>query len=257
MSCIFCGGTPTTKEHVFPRWLNRYLSSQRQQLEQTRYGEGEFDITRPSVGLDFTVRKVCDSCNSGWMSSLESETIGILNPLISGLDLQLLSLKIQRQIALWGVKTAMVLDHTQVAPVLPSAQLARLRSHRVIPGNTRVWLGACDELYPLVTSYTIRIDLENRQDPGVLQPGGFYCPMKIGHLCLYVYFTPADVTIQYPPRYGATVARIWPRRGSSLPWPPPVRPGDGEEFEYFANIFWRELAVFTQGHARELGLRES
>jgi hypothetical protein len=257
MPCIFCGSTPTTKEHVFPRWLNRYLSSQHQQLEQARYGEGAFDITRQSVGLDFTVRKVCDSCNSGWMSSLESEMINILHPIISGLDLRLLPLKSQRQIALWGVKTAMVLDNTQVAPVLPSAQLARMRSHHAIPRNTRVWLGACNELYPLVTSYTVRIDLENRQNPDILHSGGFYSPMKIGHLCLYVYFTPADVTIQYPPRYRAAVARIWPRRGSSLPWPPPVRAGDGEEFEDFSDIFWRELALFTSSEASKLGLKES
>lgn len=178
-------------------------------------------------------------------------------PLISGIDLQLLPLTSQRQLALWAVKTAMVLEHAQVAPVLPSTQLTRMRSHRAIPGNTRVWLGACDELYPLVTSYTIRIDLENRQNPGVLHPGGFYAPMKSDMFaCMFISL---PQTLQYNillARYGAAVARIWPRRGSSLPWPPPVRPSDGEEFEYFASIFWQELAIFTPAKARELRLKE-
>lgn len=256
MPCVFCGSTPTTKEHVFPRWLNRYLPSQHQQLEQARYGEGAFDITRSSVGFDFTVRKVCDSCNSGWMSRLENETIDVLHPMISGLALQLLSLKTQRQIAVWAVKTAMMLDNTQVAPILPSVQLQRMRSHRAIPRNTRVWLGACNELYPLVTCHTVRIELGNRKNPGVLHTGGFYSPLKIGHLCLYVYFTPVDVTIQYPALYHAAVARLWPPRGSSLPWPPPVRSTDGEKFERFADTFWRDLALFSPSEAERLGLKE-
>src|SRR5690242_14854507 len=24
MACAFCGGNPTTNEHIFPRWLERY-----------------------------------------------------------------------------------------------------------------------------------------------------------------------------------------------------------------------------------------
>ncbi|MFD9467199.1 hypothetical protein [Streptomyces sp. NPDC060027] len=65
MSCVFCGGSPVTKEHVFPQWLNQYLPPGRQQTEQARYGAGAFDVTRQSMGLDFTVKKVCAPCNKG------------------------------------------------------------------------------------------------------------------------------------------------------------------------------------------------
>jgi hypothetical protein len=254
--CVFCGRSPDTKEHIFPRWLDRYLpNGRRQELEQARYGTGGYDITRSSVGLDFTVRKVCARCNGGWMSALEADSIDVLDPLITRLDLRLVSLQHQRQIAVWAVKTAMMLDQTQPVPLLPQPQLARMRTHRAIPGGTRVWIGACDELFPLVTSHTAQMELEKLDEPAAAWPAGFYAPMKIGHLCLYVYFSGADVVVQHP--YRMAIARIWPRRGSSLPWPPPVRPTDGDSFESFADTLWRELALFGPDRARHFGLRET
>jgi hypothetical protein len=116
MPCVFCGRSPVTNEHIFPRWLNRYLGADRRQqleLEQARYGEGGFDRVYPSLGINFRIRKVCAQCNNGWIANLEAESIDVLDPLIGGLDLQLVSLRQQRQIALWATKTAMVMDHTQ------------------------------------------------------------------------------------------------------------------------------------------------
>lgn len=258
MPCIFCGRSAVTNEHVFPRWLDRYLPPGRQQqLEQARYGRSGFDITRPSVGLDFRVRKVCGPCNNGWMSLLEEDSMEALHPLISGLDLQLVNLRRQRQIALWATKTAMIADQTQDEPLLPGAQLARMRTHRAIPGTTRVWVGASEELQPLVTSTTVRIELENLDDPEAPWPLGFYAAMKIGHLCLYVYFPGADVVVQHPPGYHTALARIWPRRRSGLPWPPPARPRNSESFERLADDLWRSLRLFVPERARELNLRES
>ena len=43
--------------------------------------------------------------------------------------------------------------------VLSPHQLRRMRSHRAIPGGTRVWLGSCREHNPTVTSHTLRGDL--------------------------------------------------------------------------------------------------
>ncbi|MEK8146667.1 hypothetical protein NKH18_51540 [Streptomyces sp. M10(2022)] len=91
MSCVFCGGSPVTKEHIFPQWLNEYLLPGRQQTEQARYGEGAYDKTRQSVGLDFTVKKVCASCNNGWMSQLEVASKDALAPLITRQDPDLIS----------------------------------------------------------------------------------------------------------------------------------------------------------------------
>jgi hypothetical protein len=191
------------------------------------------------------------------MSLLEGDSMDALHPLISSLELQLINLRRQRQIALWATKTAMIADQTQSEPLLPGLQLARMRTHRAIPGTTRVWMGACEELQPLVTCNTVRIELENLVDPKAPWRVGFYVSMKIGHLCLYVYFPGGDVVVQHPPVYHTALARIWPRRGSGLPWPPPVRPRNSDSFERLADDLWRSLRLFVPDRARELNLRES
>ncbi len=258
MPCVFCNGTPVTKEHIFPQWLNRYFPpSEIQTFEQARYGPRAYHISRQSIGLDFCVRKVCSKCNNGWMSALETTSIPVLDPLISNLDLKFLSLHNQRQVALWAAKTAMMLDITQDRPILPKEKLARMRSHKAIPGGTRVWLGACAELYPLVTGLTVRIDTVNVNDRDESLPTGFYAPIKIGHKCLYVYFPMMDVVIQHPPPYGMALARIWPRRASDLPWPPPIQPPNGEMFEEFADDLHKAWRVFEPSHAQIYDIKES
>lgn len=258
MPCVFCGSSPVTNEHVFPRWLNRYLpSDRRQQLEQARYGEDGFDFERPSIGLDFRVRKVCTACNSGWMARLEDESIPILDPLIRGLELQIVTRRQQRAIAVWATKTAMMCDLTQAQPLLRVDQRRRMRTHRAIPGSTRVWLGACRELNPIVINQTVRIDMTNLDSPSTPFPDGFYAPIKIGHLCLYVYFAQTDVVVRHLPIYHLGLARIWPRRGGDIAWPPPGMPTDGREFEVFADAFQRELLVYSRDLAAQHGLGES
>jgi hypothetical protein len=258
VACVFCGGRPTTNEHVFPRWLERFLPADRRQvLELARYGEGRYDVAVNKVGLEIRVNKVCAECNNGWMSQLEAASIDVLTPLIEGLDdLQLLSLAEQRQIALWATKTAMMTDQTQADPLLTYAQRSRLRTHRAIPGGTRVWIGACGELNPIVTSTTVRSELRRLDDPDAPRPIGFYSPMKIGHLCLYTFFPQADVVIQHPGIFRTATARLWPRRSSGLPVPAPVRPRTGIEFEEFAAALFDAMLIYTTDHASQYGIRE-
>ena len=255
MACAFCGRTPTTNEHIFPRWLERYLpADRRQQREVARYGKGGFDISHPVIGLDFRVNRVCAPCNNGWLSALEEESIPVLHTLIKGLELRLLNPREQRQIALWAVKTAMLTDLTQADPVLGFNLRSRLRTHRAVPAGTRVWLGACGKLNPIVTSLTVRTEL--RPEGGGEAIVGFYSPMKIGHLCLYVYFPMVDVVVQVPNPYPGGLVRIWRRRHGDVPWPGFLIPPDGPAFEIYADRLWRGLIVLRPDSAREQGVRE-
>ena len=256
MACVFCDRSPVTNEHVFPRWLDRYLTSgERQQLEQTRYGQGGFDTTRASRGLDFRVKKVCAACNNGWMSQLERDSMGALDSLIRDTAIEEITLKRQRQIALWATKTAMMADLTQSAPILTRTQRRRMRTHGAIPGGTLVWMGSCGETYPLVTSHTVRIELEDTNQPDTVRQTRFFCSMKIGHLCLYIYFAPPGFVVRHRPEHYMCMARIWPRRASGLPFPPPIRPADGPAFEEYSDDLWESFQIFTPEEAEAYGLR--
>ena len=258
MPCVFCGRSPLTNEHVFPRWLNRYLpQDRRQQIEISRYGQNGYDIVHPSIGIDIRVRKVCAECNSGWMSKLEADSIPVLEPLVSTTALQLVSVREQRQIALWATKTAMMADLTQAEPLILANARRRLRTHHAIPGGTRIWLGACGELYPIATSHTVRLELERLDNPSAPREIGFYVPLKIGHMCLYVYFPGVDVVVRHPPEYHLSLARIWPRRSSNIAWPPPLIPQDGVAFEQFSDDFWRSFTMLPREIATAHDVRDS
>jgi hypothetical protein len=239
---------------MFPRWLNQHLSGDgRQQLEQARYGENGFDFERPSVGLDFRVNSVCATCNNGWMSDLEGTSRPYLEPLITGLASQWISVEAQYQIALWATKTAMMVDQTQAKPLIPDAALANFGENLAIPPYTHIWLGACESKTPLVTTLTVRIELEQIDAPAKPWPISFYCPMKVGHLCLYLYFPPIPVFMRHPSMFHLFLGRIWPARTDDLGWSPPVRLSDGPRFEEFADLFWRELQMSTPEQARAQG----
>jgi len=66
MPCAFCGASPTTREHIFPRWFERYLPpDRRQRREVARYGEGGFDIQHPVIGLDALTASVLRATTGG------------------------------------------------------------------------------------------------------------------------------------------------------------------------------------------------
>jgi hypothetical protein len=257
--CVFCGGSPTTNEHVFPRRLERFLpEGRRQTIELTRYGTGGYDRSLDAVGLAIRVNRVCATCNNGWMARLEERSIPVLTPLIEGFDgVELLSPRDQRQLALWAVKTAMVTDLTQAQPLLRPDQRRRLRTHGAIPGNARVWIGACDELYPIATAITIRSELQHNLIPGASRIVGFFTPLKIGRLCLYVLFPQTEVVIRQRGRFLLSTARIWPRRYGDLPVPPPLRPATGQAWEIFARAFYDGMLVTDSTDARQRGIRDT
>lgn len=138
--CVFCGGAPVTKEHVWPQWISGLLD---------RWGP--FKITRMddpmrwAPALDIQVRRVCGSCNSGWMSDLETRAQPVLEPLILAKpDTRLLSPAEQRILASWAMKTtlmAALIESSTAA--FPAAEYERFLKKRLQPSkSTCIWLGA-------------------------------------------------------------------------------------------------------------------
>jgi len=66
-----------------------------------------------------------------------------------------------------------------------------------------------------------------------------------------------NVVIQHAREFHLSVARIWPRHSSDLPFPPPAQPQNGEAFEAFADALGESLYLYTPEQAAEHGLKES
>jgi hypothetical protein len=92
--CVFCGGTPATKGHIWPEWFDRYLpekASHHQELvgeiltfESKADGPTPRKITRQGHAGSRKPRNTCTKCNGGWMSRLEQSNIVRMSALILG-----------------------------------------------------------------------------------------------------------------------------------------------------------------------------
>lgn len=84
--CIFCGNSPTSREHVFPEWVVAELMKDprglpRWTLYTQRSGEHRWNTNKP---LDIVVRTVCKRCNETWMSDIEKAAQPHLIPMFAG-----------------------------------------------------------------------------------------------------------------------------------------------------------------------------
>jgi len=113
-----------------------------------RYGQPQIIIPDPEI----TVKSVCGQCNNGWMSDLETVNIPIIGSMFNDLSITL-NHDMQRKVAEWTVKTAMVLDSTRPkaagARFYRKSDCAAMRESLTMPQHTRVWIGRSDEKHVL------------------------------------------------------------------------------------------------------------
>jgi hypothetical protein len=109
-SCVFCGATPLTKEHVLPQWLRDALGVSQLRVRYIRHTR---DTLRHHDGPAFLeqVRVVCATCNNGWMNDLEESVRQFLPTLITGRQV-LIEEAEQRALARWSLKTMLMYQYT-------------------------------------------------------------------------------------------------------------------------------------------------
>ncbi len=72
--CVFCGGTKLSKEHIFAQWLLKELNIYEKTVEQTHVNVFGSPMSNRKHAFSRLVNGlVCEECNNGWMSQLESE----------------------------------------------------------------------------------------------------------------------------------------------------------------------------------------
>jgi hypothetical protein len=172
--CIFCGGTPISKEHVFAEWMHPYLPDTkdprkkgRHVLSATRRSfDGKVSFVEPSSGqLDRpgdlkskSLKIVCESCNNRWMSVLQKVAKPVLLPFILGKWVKMNPAE-QRILAAWITMFTMVAEKTNEGiETITKAQRKTFKDQkeaRTPPNNWLIWIFSHhDEENPL--SFWIR-----------------------------------------------------------------------------------------------------
>jgi hypothetical protein len=121
--CVFCGGTPLSKEDVWPTWIGVDLGKAPVLLEATSRNAADepHTVIRIRPGMSYTARRrrVCEDCNNGWMSRLEDQAAPLLKRMFAESIVLQLTVAQQTLLANWVFKTALMLQFVNVGRVIP------------------------------------------------------------------------------------------------------------------------------------------
>jgi hypothetical protein len=95
--CIFCNEPGVTETHIFPDWLNRFLSGFTDRTLSFRH-EGD-PLEEEPIASDIKQKQgslfsqkphlACDVCNNGWMNEFEDEVLKFIKPILRGEEVAL------------------------------------------------------------------------------------------------------------------------------------------------------------------------
>ena len=148
--CIFCGRHGNkSKEHFYPEWLREFIATDgvhNSATTVTQLGNAPKVLTGSSRRQGHLITKkfrvVCESCNNGWMSQIESAVKPILLAGVHGVELSLDREK-QRNLAAWVCLKAMVCEHSDAKLAsTPFVDRHAFYNDRLIPEYFRLYIGA-------------------------------------------------------------------------------------------------------------------
>ena len=140
--CVFCGSSKNiSREHIFSDWLSQKFAKGTKGNNEVR---GD-DLSRNWQGSIFQdkIKIVCEKCNNGWMSDIETRASKLLSPLIFEHRPASYSRDEQAIIALWVQKTVLVISKTiGGAFQIPKEFYSQLYNSRTVPlDNMMVHIG--------------------------------------------------------------------------------------------------------------------
>ncbi|MFD7735969.1 hypothetical protein ACFV6F_36970 [Kitasatospora phosalacinea] len=120
-SCAFCGGRPLSNEHILGQWLRTAFPPE-DLVNGIHYRANAATTHQHAQGLlKATVKAVCEPCNNGWMSELESGVKPFLPEMING-GRVFLDSEQQQLLAAWSLKTMLMMAkaHNPPEPIIPA-----------------------------------------------------------------------------------------------------------------------------------------
>lgn len=224
---MFCGGKPTTVEHVLSRkWIGELMpDSQSFTTRITRTdeeGEAERRSFKTKAGVkagggSHPVKCACESCNNGWMQDLDNT----LRPALSGLALGqvgTLSLEGCRLLATWATKLSILTDEMWKPTTLSSDLKRSFGRDRQLPKGWQYFVALRDDTAD--ESHLRAVTLT--PDPTSKHVEAVVFTVRVLHLIVQTLAPIEPVILRYRASGRPYVQSLWPRQGP-LSWPLPQR----------------------------------
>jgi hypothetical protein len=219
--CVFCGGSPTTKEHLWPDWLRREAGIKQPfeyHIEREADGVETFDKAFRTPPFNQVVKAVCAKCNGGWMSGIEAKAKPILQDLIHAKG-RTLDPGDQHKLAAWAFLKACVFDETHPNErVVTEEHRQRLYTYKQPPATgVAVWLGTYEALEVGHYAYQgLKVGRDGTPDPE--EPNVYIATITVGSLIVQVAGSLIPELsfddMSYPSELN--VAKIWPASSDTV-----------------------------------------
>jgi hypothetical protein len=224
--CLFCPNRAGTLEDIWPLWVIKSVGAD--PVSPTEFWN---TVNAPPLrwpGPKFTTKKFCRHCNNGWMSGLESAVRRTMGGLINDIAIEL-DAEQQRALALWAVKTAMVIEGVKQAKngFYTPQERSAFRQTLVPPMQTAVWLGRCAQSNNL-HGEARKLHVSNPTATNPLEDG-CATTFVIGRLVMQVLSVKRKPnamhgSLRLRMRSGPwdkKLVQIWPVENQRVAWPPP------------------------------------
>ncbi|MDB2414187.1 hypothetical protein N9W34_00270 [Rickettsiales bacterium] len=152
-TCIFCNRTrKKSKEHIWPEWMHTFLpiigdANNTSEVNTFKWKEqtGAKKLKRQGHLTTKKLRVVCEDCNNGWMSKIESEAKPILEKILKNEEFHICAQK-QNILALWVTLKSIVGEHAeQDTNVTPQNDRYLFMTQRTIPEYFAIYIGKHNE----------------------------------------------------------------------------------------------------------------
>lgn len=240
-TCIFCGGAANSGEHVWPKWAHSLLPAFSRHEQITLEGPVEKTVLsrvrhrrRQGSSAKVAIKRVCKSCNSGWMGNYEEKLKLTLTRMMIGSHL---AIGPDTQILLREYFTykIMVLDWTNDDPVFSDKERSEFFLNRTIPEDLKVIISYCPEQSTQSYYRTHFMEMASLDSIQSRTPGRNVKTFAIGFGSIFVfalYVKGSSVPIDLLPR--PFWFQIIPQNLLLFYWPP-LRPINRREAEGVAS----------------------
>jgi hypothetical protein len=226
-ACIFCDGTPTTIEDLWPKWVGKYLG--RRHIRTVKGGGGKVEgPTRVFKGMSNVAKAkvVCRECNGGWMHDLEDAASPILKRMFD----ETLTIQLprsddaaRRALSKWIFKTALMIQYEQhQGSVVPMHIYREFAVRQELPKRCVIFLVRHTVGRMPNGAHSFNWTVEHLGPSGEVDLKGemYGVTFFINNLGMQVvdFDTPFSFNAKFPQTFEHYVQRLWPP-GYPVTWP--------------------------------------
>jgi hypothetical protein len=147
--CIFCGGSPLSKEHIWADWLQDYIPRTFTKtahnvsiVAESQSEKFKGKVNRPGDPHSQRLRVVCESCNNGWMSDIQNRVKENLSKLVLGQPADF-SPGARLLLANWAVMFTYIWEQAEPKLITSSQEERRSFMNGLAPPpGWAVWIGS-------------------------------------------------------------------------------------------------------------------